>query len=127
MGDVSGDAALGFLIYAELRTLAHRALRYERRPFTLQPTALANEAWIRLSEQRHLELADRQAFLSLAAHMIRRILVDHARARRRLKRHADGQRVTLADGLLIAPALDLDVIALHEALDKLSGVDARMA
>lgn len=110
-------------VYEELRRLAERHLRNERRNHTLQPTALANEAYLKLVRQESVHWRDRMHFFGAAGQAIRRILVDHARGRNRQKRA--GQRVSLAlDHLAIQPNREnWDFVALDEALSRLA-VDA---
>src|SRR5262249_20932827 len=99
-------------------------LRRERRNHTLQPTALVNEAYMRLAAQRQVPWHDRAHFVALAAQMMRRILVDHARRRNMGKRSGRWARVTLSDQAVPAPD-DVDVIALDEALWRLAAFDPR--
>jgi len=112
-------------VYSELRGLAARHLRHERPDHTLQTTALVNEAYLRLVGQRRRNLRDRAHFFALAAQVMRRILVDHARRRRAGKRGA-GQEV-LPLGASVAIASDVDVVALDDALVRLASVDARQS
>jgi RNA polymerase sigma factor (TIGR02999 family) len=114
------------LVYAELRRVAARALRGERQGHTLQPTALVHEAYVKLLGQQ-TPWQDRAHFLGCAARIMRNLLVDHARARRAEKRGGAGLTVTLGEGLAIEAARDLDVLALHEALEQLAALDARQA
>lgn len=110
-------------VYDQLRRQARRQLRRERRNHTLDTAALINEAYLKLVEQRSVEWQDRSQFFSLAAELMRRILVDHARTRHRQKRGGHAEAVEL-DGLnLHAKPLDIDVIALDEALDRLGAID----
>lgn len=113
-------------LYAELRRLAAGMLRSERAEHTLQPTALVNEAFLKLGEETP---RDRAAFFAAAATAMRRILVDHARSRNRLKRGGSAQRYTLNTGDLGAesPSDAVDLLALDEALDELVELDARKA
>jgi RNA polymerase sigma factor (TIGR02999 family) len=113
------------LVYEELHAVAERALGSESPRHTLQPTAVVHEAFLRLRSQRKLSLDERPQFLAAAAHMIRRILLDYSKSRRRIKRGGGQQRVTLDDELSVAPGPDLDLLCLHEALEKLSGIDPR--
>jgi len=114
------------LVYEELRLLAARYMSRERRDHTLQPTALIHEAYLRLVDQRHVDWKNRAQFVGLAAVMMRRVLVNHARDRAAAKRGGDVERVTLS---LAADAFDgpddVDLIALHEALDRLAALDER--
>ncbi len=112
--------------YADLRRLAAKFLDAERRDHTLQPTALVHEAWLRLAAQDSSRWRDRAHFLRLAARMMRRILVNHERDRRRLKRGgAEGRRVPLSDELRAGHSDPLDLVALDQALRRLSGIDPR--
>ena len=109
-------------LYRELRQLAAAAMRRERRDHTLQPTALVNEAFLRLQRSPGLVLPDRGALLGIAARVMRQVLVEHARARHRAKRGADALRVTLSDDLASDPSTPFDVVALDEALTRLGAV-----
>lgn len=127
-GDRSALDRLMTLVYAELRALAARKLRQERSGHTLQGTALVHEAYLKLVDQRQVRWQDRAHFFSVAAHLMRRILVDHAR------RHATAKRghgrPTLPLEETEAPATPmplLDWLALDEALDRLAALDARQA
>lgn len=114
------------LIYDELARLARGALARERASHTLQTRALVHEAYMRLVDA-DVPYQDRAHFLAIAARTMRRVLVDHAKARRRHKRGGGAIRVDLEDVAVAAPAPGFDVIALHDALDRLSTVDARKA
>jgi len=114
-------------LYAELRGLAAGYLRHERVGHTLQPTALAHEAFLRLVDQRAVSWQDRAHFLALAAQAMRRILADQARRRHALKRGGDAVRVALEDVELVAPGGDVEIDALDSALEKLAALDARQA
>jgi len=119
--------ALSPALYAELRRLAAGYLRRERVGHTLQPTALVHEAYLRLRDQRQLAWHNRAHVLGVAAHVMRRILVDHARARARVKRAGMLTRVTL-DGLEVGAAeQDLDVVVLDAALRELAAVDEQLS
>jgi RNA polymerase sigma-70 factor (ECF subfamily) len=113
------------LVEAELRRLARSYMSRERRGHTLQATALVNEALLRLTDARHLRWQDRTHFLGIVARLMRRVLVDHARARGYRKRGGDAQRVTLTDALVVSPEPDLDLVALDRALNALAAVDER--
>lgn len=125
----SGDrAALERLyvhVYEELRRLAESRLRHERAGHTLQPTALVNEAYLRLTSDGS-GWENRRHFFGAAAQAMRRILVDHARQKLADKR-AGGARVTLSDLNVHAPEEDLDVVAVSDALDVLAQEDPRLA
>lgn len=113
------------MVYAELRTLARRHLARERPGHTLQTTALVHEAFLRLREQREVEPADEGRFLILASHAIRRILVDHARGRARIRRGGDRERVSLDEN---EPATaPFDVLVVSDLLDRLASIDRLQA
>jgi RNA polymerase sigma factor (TIGR02999 family) len=114
------------LVYAELHRIAEAAMRHERSGHTLQPTLLVNEAFMRLIGQERSAWENRAQFFALAAQTIRRILVDHARARRRVKRD-HGMRVTLSEDVAEAPQRSLDLLALDEALTQLEALSPRQA
>ena len=114
------------LVYGELRALAAQRLRAERRNHTLQATALVHEAYLRLAEQTRAAWQDKTHFLAVGAQVIRRILVDHARSRAALKR-GGGARLTLHDTDVAVGGVDVDVLALHEALEELARLDPRQA
>jgi RNA polymerase sigma factor (TIGR02999 family) len=113
------------LVEAELRRLARLYMARERRGHTLQATALVNEAFVRLIDARTIRWQDRAHFLGISARLMRRVLVDHARARGYRKRGGGARKVTLTEGLIAAPSLDLDVLALDRALEELAGLDER--
>jgi RNA polymerase sigma factor (TIGR02999 family) len=112
------------LIDQELRLLAHRFMRRENPGHTLQTTALVNEAYLRLVGQR-VEWKNRSHFFGIAASLMRRILVDHARAQLKIKRGGGAHHVALDEALTIANERGDDLIALDEALNKLTGFDQR--
>jgi RNA polymerase sigma-70 factor (ECF subfamily) len=115
------------LVYAELRRIAASYLRRERQDHTLQPTALVHEAFIRLVDQRQIDWSNRAQFLGLAAVMMRRILVNHARDRVAGKRGGGLEHVPLTlAGNGIGPA-EVNLLDLHEALDRLGERDSRKA
>lgn len=121
------DSALFPLVYAELRRLAHRYLSRERSGHTLQATALVHEVYLRLVPQHHSLWADRARFVGIAAHVMREILVEHARARHRLKRGGERARVPLGDDMRSVDA-DADRWEdLDRALDRLAQMDPRQA
>lgn len=111
------------LVYDELHRQAERYLSRERRGHTLQPTALVNEVYLRLVDQRQASWRNRAQFFGVAAQMMRRILVSHARARRAGKRRGDEQRITLDEVLAPAPQRDVNLLALDEALTRLEEID----
>ena len=114
-------------VYDELRGLAAFHFRNQRPSHTLQPTALVHEAYLRLVDQSEAKWKDRSHFLAIAATMIRRVVVDYARARGREKRGGDMQAVTLSSAGLEALGPSADVLALNQAFEKLSEADAEKA
>lgn len=123
--DASFDRLVG-VVYPELHAIAQRQLSGEADGHTLQPTALVNEAYLRLVGAE-IEWEDRQHFFAVAARAMRRVLVDHARAKSRGKRGGGATMVTLEDHLAITEQSGIDLVALDEALDRLAEVDARKA
>jgi len=111
------------LVYGELRRIAAQRLRHERPDHTLQPTALVHEAYIRLVDQRRVRWQNRAHFYGIAAQIMRRILVDRARARGADKRGAGWQRISLAGDKTPAAARDVDVLAIDHALRRLAALD----
>ena len=114
------------LVYDELRRLARHYMRREREGHTLQTTALVNEAYLRLINQDRANWQNRAHFFGVAAQLMRRILVDHARTRRRAKREGAAQKVSLDEAALVATEQGPDLLAIHEALEKLEAMNARM-
>jgi len=114
---------LAALLYPELRRRAAAYLRRERAGHTLQPTALVNEAYLLLAAQRVGGWRDRTHFAAMAAQMMRRVLVDHARRRKTTKRSGQWSRVTLTDQAAASPDDGIDVIALDDALSELASFD----
>lgn len=112
------------MVYDELRRLAGRYMRSERREHTLQPTALVNEAYIRLVDMK-VSWQDRAHFFAVAARLMRRLLVDHARAHHRAKRDGELAKLSLDDALEVAVSPASDVIAVDEALTRLAEFDSR--
>lgn len=112
-------------LYQELHKLAARKMRFERANHTLQPSALLNEAYVRLAEASSSVWQDRAHFLATAARVMRNILVDHARSHGAGKRGAGAVQVTLDENVLRTPNHTIDILALHEALERLSKLDAR--
>lgn len=112
-------------VHDELRKIARRCMRGERRDQSLQPTALLNEAYLRLVDVRGVNWQNRTHFLAMSARIMRRVLVEAARARRYRRRGADACRVTLAEGLVVSEPPDVDIIALSEALDEFARIDQR--
>ena len=125
-GDDSALDALLPLVYDELRRLARHHLASERSDHTLQSTALVHEAYLRLVDQSPLRIENRAQFFGIAARLMRQILVDHARARQASKRDG-GCRVTLDESASRPPKQDLDLVALDDALNELTRLDAQQA
>ena len=126
-GDPEAFAAVIPLVEHELRQLARRCLRRERDHHTLQPTALVNEAWIRLGAERGLQWQDRAHFFAVAAQLMRYILVDYARRRHASKRGGDLCRVSLSEALAVADERVTGLIDVDAALSQLERVDPRKA
>jgi RNA polymerase sigma factor (TIGR02999 family) len=123
-GDAAAPERLAALVYDELHVLAVAAMRGEADGHTLQPTELVHAAFSRLVESRSVVWQSRQQFYAIAARAMRRLLVDHARARRKLKRDG-GERIPLTSDVVALDAHDVDVLDLNDALDKLARLDAR--
>jgi len=115
------------IVYQELRRLAASYLRRERPGQTLQPTALVHEAYLRLLKDRPDRWQNRAHFCAIAAHSMRQILIEKARARDALKRGGGGPRVTLDEALVGGGELSIDLVALDEALERLAAIDAGQA
>jgi RNA polymerase sigma factor (TIGR02999 family) len=115
------------LVYAELRRMAARHLRGERPNHTLQPTALVHEAYLRLVDQRQVDWQGRAHFFGVAAQVMRRILVDHARRHNAGKRGQGMRRVSIDDAKDVAASNEIPILALDQALDRLHEVDAALA
>jgi RNA polymerase sigma factor (TIGR02999 family) len=115
------------LVYEELRRLAGARLRDERADHTLQATAIVHEAYLRLVDQRRVRWRNRAHFFAIAARMIRRILVDHARRRQAGKRGGGRVRVTMDEEWAGIAERDLDLVALDEALRELAELDPELA
>jgi RNA polymerase sigma factor (TIGR02999 family) len=124
-GDESALEMLTPIVHEELRRLAHHYMNGERPGHTLQTTALVNEAYLRLVNQKRAKFENRAQFFALAATLMRHILVDHARSRRYLKRGGGAQRVSLGHALAVRADRDEDLVALDAALDRLAAIDAR--
>jgi RNA polymerase sigma factor (TIGR02999 family) len=131
-GDAQATDSLVRLVYAELRRQAQLALRREDQGHTLQPTALVHEAWLRLGDQHDASWESRTQFFAIAAQMMRRVLLDHARSRHALKRAGGGVQVSLG-GADESPAAEgssldaVDLIALDDALQRLAVLDPQKA
>lgn len=127
-GDAAAANRLLPLVYEELRGLAERQLRHEPPSASVQPTALVHDAYLRLVDQSRVNWQGRTHFFAMAATMMRRILVDQARARHRDKRGGGWGRIDLDDAVALSDhARDLDLLALDEALTKLAALNPREA
>jgi len=124
-GDQAAFEELIPLVYDELRRLAQRELRRERSGHSLQATALVNEAYLRLIDLNRIEWQNRAHFFAMAARMMRRILVDWARARGNQKRGGGIPKVSLDEALLVSQDPGSDLVALDEALETLGAMDPR--
>lgn len=121
------EAEISSSIYKELRKVAAARMQHERGNHTLQPTALVHEAYLRLADQPESFWKDRARVLGLAAHAMRHILVDHARAHVAGKRGAGGVQVTLDEGLAPSSDSPIDILAIDEVLTRLEEFDPRQA
>jgi RNA polymerase sigma factor (TIGR02999 family) len=126
-GDQSAFDELARLVYAELHRVAAAYLRRERPNHTLQATALVNEAYLRLVGQQHSHWQGHKHFYGIAARLMRQVLVEHARRRRAEKRGGGGPAVTLIDVEDVSNSQDLDILAVHEALERLADFDEQQA
>lgn len=123
--DNDSSARLMPLVYDELRRLAQSYLRRERPDHTLQPTALVHEAYLRLVNQSRVEWQNRAHFYAVAAQMMRRILIDHARTHASEKRGGSGRRLSLDEASFMPQERAADLLALDDALKQLSITDER--
>jgi RNA polymerase sigma factor (TIGR02999 family) len=126
-GDAEALERLMPLVFEELRHLARFHFQRETDGHTLQPTALVNEVYMRLVDQRRVQWDNRRQFFAFAATLMRRILVDHAKGRRAVKRGGDVRKVPLDEALGVSDAPDVDLVALDEALSRLAAIDPRQA
>ncbi len=124
-GDPAALQRLVPLVYAELHRLAHRQMRGEPKGHTLQTTALLNELYLRLVDSNRVRWQNRAHFFALAAQLMRRVVVDEARARRSLKRGGAAVHVVLDEAPIACPPRGVDLLALDEALTRLAKVDGR--
>jgi RNA polymerase sigma factor (TIGR02999 family) len=122
-GESSALEQLMPLVYDELRQLAVKYLRRERANHTLQPTALVNEAYLRLVDQHKVEWQNRAQFFGLAAKLMRNILIDHARSRQAAKRGGQPFRVSFEGHEQAAVKPEIEIISVHEALERLEAFD----
>ena len=126
-GDETALQALTPLVEPHLRRVARTYMQRERAGQTLQPTALVNEVYLRLADLGHVDLSDRAHFFTLSARLMRRILVDVARAKGNQKRGGDVRRVSFDEGLVVSTEPDADLVAVDEALAAFATVDPRRA
>jgi len=125
-GDARALEKLMPLVYSELRRLARNYLRRERQDHTLQPTALVNEAYLKLIDQKNARWQNRAQFYGVAAQLMRRILVDHARQHQAAKRGGPHQeRLSITSAGQLADKPEVDLLALHEALEELKIFDSQ--
>src|SRR5688572_10237607 len=123
-GDQAALEKLMPLVYNELRRLASNYLRRERAGHTVQPTALVNEAYLKLIDQRNAKWQNRAHFFGISAQLMRRILVDHARQHQAVKRGGSNQqRLSITSAEQFAKQPEVDLLALNEALDELARID----
>jgi RNA polymerase sigma factor (TIGR02999 family) len=126
-GDKSALDQLYQIVYDELRRLAHRYMSRENAGHTLQTTALVNEAYLRLAEVKDMNWQDRAHFFAVSANVMRRILIDEARARRAERRGGDNLTLALDEALDVEKGEDLDLIALDLALQSLAQINQRQS
>jgi RNA polymerase sigma-70 factor, ECF subfamily len=124
-GETSALEELTPVVYSELHRLAHGYMSLEPAGHILQTTALVHEAYLRLVDSRQHNWQNRAHFLAISAHLMRRILVDFARARRSQKRGGEVQTICLDEASALPRGKDVDLIALHDALDALAAFDPR--
>ena len=124
-GDQQALGQLMPLVYDELRRIASGYMKRERAGHTLQTTAIVNEAYLRLVDQKTVRWQDRTHFFAVAASVMRHLLVDHARARGRVRRGAGAQRVSLDEAAIVSEQKGEDMLALDGALTKLAEIDPR--
>ncbi len=124
-GDQAARDQLLPFVHDELRRIARRYLRREQPGHTLQPTALVHEAYLRLINQQHVQWQNRAQFFGLAANLMRRILVDHARHHAYAKRGGGALQVSFDEGMAVTEAKAAELLAVNEALEKLTALDAR--
>ena len=126
-GNPEAEAQLIVLVYAELRRIASAKLRKEAHCDSLQPTILVHEAFLKLTRMERVVWEDRSHFFAFSAHLMRNLLVDHARARRAQKRWDGLDPVVLDEGKLLSPMRSPEVLSLDEALHRLSTFDERQS
>ena len=126
-GDRRAQDQLFGAVYNELHRQAARHLQHEHPGLSLQTTDLIHEAYLRLIDQQHVEWQNRLHFYGIAAQVMRRILVDHLRSRQAAKRGGSAIRLPLEEAMAVMPGLDLDFIALDEALVRLAAMDPQQS
>jgi len=126
-GDKAALDALMPLVYSELRRIANRYLQGERADHTLQSTALVHEAYVRMTNQQLPQWQNRAHFFAVAAQLMRQILVDHARTHRAFKRGGDAYKLALEDAEEQHQPVDLDIVALDDALKTLAAMDSQQS
>jgi RNA polymerase sigma-70 factor (ECF subfamily) len=126
-GSVDALDRLTPILYDELKRIARRYMIRERKEHTLQPTALVNEAFLRLVDVQGVQWQDRAHFFALSAQMMRRILVNYAIARGAGKRGGSAQKISLDDGILASPERDEQLVELDQSLESLNKLDPRKA
>ena len=126
-GDKAALDKLMPLIYEELRRLAHHYMRRERPGHTLQTTALVDEAYVRLVNRQRVHWQNRAHFFAIAAHLMRTILVDHARSHAYAKRGGGARKVPLDEAMVISQERAAEVVALDDALEQLTRIDPRQS
>jgi RNA polymerase sigma-70 factor (ECF subfamily) len=126
-GDDGAASKLIPVVYAELRRLAGSYMRKERADHTLQATALVHEAYLKLVEQRSVNWQSRAHFFGVAAQLMRRILIDHARGHTRQKRGGDDQKVSLDEAFIFSERQADELLAVDDSLNQLAKIDPRQA
>ncbi len=126
-GDARAADALLEAVYGRLRAMAEEKLRSERPDHTLQATALVHEAYLKLVDQSRAEVNCRSHFCAVAAHAMRRILIDHARGKNRAKRGGDHHGITLHDAHALSSRHELEFLELNDVIEKIRAVDPRQA
>ncbi len=126
-GDQAAFDALMPLVYNQLRQMAHRYMSQERPGHTLQTTALVNEAYLRLIDQRQVHWQNRAHFFAVAAQAMRRILIDHARKQRYAKRGGGARKISLDEAAVMSQERAADLLALDEALKSLAAIDPQQS
>jgi RNA polymerase sigma-70 factor, ECF subfamily len=126
-GNPDAESKLIPLVYNELRRMADRYMRRERADHTLQTTALVHEAYLKLVEQHSVDWQSRAHFFGIAAQVMRRVLIDHARGHVRDKRGGGQENVPLDEALVFSPGRSAAFLELDEALDRLAAIDRRQA